>query len=224
MAITNPKTVIALLSLTCLVGVISGCEDDAKIRIYKVPKLAEVPSSSKKSSSSKLTTTSKPSGLIKERLVGAIVPREDRVWFFKAMGPEPLVAPQAEAVRRFILTIHFEKNQAAQASQGREPAYLPKWTLPAGWSSSGTSGMRFDTIRIGGGESAIDLTITPLGPAAGDVAANVKRWAGQVGVTDFTRARLVEFTEAIQIDGRDATFVNIPGPGRGDTGDRKSVV
>jgi hypothetical protein len=56
-----------------------------------------------------------------------------------------------------------------------------KWTLPKGWSSSGSTGMRFATLKpsIPG---RIDVSVVVLpGPAGGELA-NVNRWRGQIGL------------------------------------------
>lgn len=56
-----------------------------------------------------------------------------------------------------------------------------KWTLPKGWSSSGSTGMRFATLKPST-PGRIDVSVVVLpGPAGGELA-NVNRWRGQIGL------------------------------------------
>jgi hypothetical protein len=43
----------------------------------------------------------------KGRLVGAIVPRGDQTWFYKMMGPDPVVAAEKEAFLKFVQSVKY---------------------------------------------------------------------------------------------------------------------
>jgi hypothetical protein len=55
------------------------------------------------------------------------------------------------------------------------------WTLPAGWTESRGSGMRYATLTPpGAGRIDVSVVVLP-GPAGGELA-NVNRWRGQIGM------------------------------------------
>lgn len=209
---SKPKLVIALFSLV-LAATLVGCKDEGSIRVYNVPKLTNPENAAANTGRGSHTGHNHPGhnhGDITVRMVGAIIPRADRVWFFKAMAPEPLIKAEVETIRQLIENVKFVANVGGDESEPRE---LPQWELPKGWTNAGKSGMRYDTITIGSAAHPIELTVTPLGPGSGDVTANVQRWAGQVGVNNPSTSQLASYTEAIRVAGQPATFVNIPGTG-----------
>ena len=53
------------------------------------------------------------------------------------------------------------------------------WILPEGWSAQPASGMRLATIIIPTPSGTLNASITEFG---GDLAGNVNRWRGQVGL------------------------------------------
>jgi hypothetical protein len=72
---------------------------------------------------------------------------------------------------------------APAASQGEQPDLA--WTTPADWQEVKGSGMRVASFTVG---TSGDGSIVILGGGAGGEVDNIKRWAGQVGVTmDDTR-------------------------------------
>jgi hypothetical protein len=96
---------------------------------------------------------------------------------------------------------------------------VPVWTLPEGWTQSPGTGMRFATLQIEaaqGDRPALEVRVTPLAASASDVAANVRRWADQIGITSLTDQQLAEATQSIEIDGRSATLVDLVGPASPD--------
>lgn len=208
--------VIALLSTTLMAFSLIGCKDDADIKVYNVPKMADVNAPAAPKDGGKHAHPHPhphTPAATAVRMVGAIIPREDRVWFFKALAPEPLIQPKIDLIRKFISEVRFVANSVGAPNQPKES---PQWTLPQGWKAQGSTGMRFDTIQIGGDAHPIELSVTPLGPGSGDVKANIERWAGQVGVGRVSPEQLAEFGQPMTVSGKPATFVNIPGPGSGD--------
>lgn len=205
--------VFALLSLLLAV-ILVGCKDEGSIRVYNVPKMTNPDNTTNVNAGHAdhpgHNDPGHVHGTITVRMVGAIVPRADRVWFFKAMAPEPLIKPEIEKIRKVIENVKFVANVGGDETQPKE---LPQWELPEGWTNKGKSGMRYDTINIGSAAHPIELTVTPLGPGSGDVAANVQRWAGQVGVNNPSANAIASYIDTITVAGKAATFVNIPGTG-----------
>ena len=64
-----------------------------------------------------------------------------------------------------------------------ETAQSPvRWTAPDGWQEKAASGMRLATFVVDGGAAKADCSIVILGGEAGNLKANVDRWAQQINV------------------------------------------
>jgi hypothetical protein len=172
----------ALLAVLAL-GALAGCQDEA-IRHYKVPRVETAPT----------------------RLLGAIAPVGEKVWFFKLTGPAPLVAKQQAAFDQFIRSLHFQDNA--------QP--LITWTAPEGWEQQPGGQLSYASFRIAGGEG-LNLTVTPLDRAgqAGDLLANVNRWRGQLNLQPITEAELKTETRTAEVNGHTITLVDMTGSGAG---------
>jgi hypothetical protein len=87
--------------------------------------------------------------------------------------------------------------------------------VPEGWTPGRTSGgFRVAAYNIldDEGKVAAEMTVTPLGPAAGDLKANVDRWRQEIKLPPTTPAELDTSTKTLEIDGRKADYVHLVGP------------
>jgi hypothetical protein len=109
---------------------------------------------------------------------------------------------QKEDVR--VYNVSKEPAQA-QASPAR-------WKIPAGWKEQPASGMRVGSFQVAGanGEAA-DVSIIPLGGAAGSDLDNINRWRGQIGLTPVTAEGLDGLQQKLTIDGVPAILVDLEG-------------
>ena len=87
---------------------------------------------------------------------------------------------------------------------------------PADWLPGRVGGMRKAAFRLVDGEKQAEVTVIDL-PSRGasgisDVAANVRRWAAQVGLQDLADKQLAELTRPIEIDGNTGQMVALLGP------------
>ncbi len=102
---------------------------------------------------------------------------------------------------------HFrtaKENKAAQSGGSDNPGSGPSvqtpqppsspakkapytWTLPKGWTAQPASGMRLATILIPSGSGTMNASITEFG---GDLAGNVNRWRGQIGLPPLQAAAI----------------------------------
>jgi len=57
------------------------------------------------------------------------------------------------------------------------------WETPAGWEERPGSGMRLVTFRVGPNADPSECTITAFPGDVGGVRANLRRWAGQLGLS-----------------------------------------
>src|SRR5206468_8893661 len=87
----------------------------------------------------------------KVRLVGAMIPHEKNTWFIKLVGPLDAIEKQKTAFEKFIDSLKFK---------GAEDL---DWTLPEGWEKDRDPRGRYATIRLGGKDSSLELTVTRLG-------------------------------------------------------------
>ncbi|MEO1529126.1 MAG: hypothetical protein AAFX06_27210 [Planctomycetota bacterium] len=109
-----------------------------------------------------------------DRMLAAMVPRGEVVWFFKVTAPEKSIAVIEDELREFVSKVEFdEKDQPVLTS------------LPDGWRRGGEKRMRFATIDINTPGKQLDLSISFL-PAFGEwddyVKRNVERWRGQLNL------------------------------------------
>src|SRR5438552_6532690 len=89
-----------------------GCQDD-EIRRYQAPKPETLPQG--------------PAHVEKTvRLLAVIIPRGDKTWFVKLVGPTATVDEHEPEVDRFVQSMKF-------TDQEREPI---QWTVPEGWKES----------------------------------------------------------------------------------------
>jgi hypothetical protein len=149
-----------LLLGSLLIGVLAGCDQPAPIRQYTIS--TEVPAALRSD----------------DRMLAAIVPGSDRVWFFKVVGPTEAVDFAEPELRPFLTQIQFVNGEPDLA------------TLPSGWNrQKGEREFRFATITIPTPPKELELTISNL-PKTGQwddqVAMNVNRWRGQMKLTEST--------------------------------------
>ena len=92
-------------------------------------------------------------------------------------------------------------SHAVAAAQAQGPA-VPTWTVPAGWTDRGASGMRVGSFAIGppGGPTA-DVSVIPLSSWAGRELENVNRWRAQVGLSSVKAEELSQQMTAVDIGG-----------------------
>jgi hypothetical protein len=136
------------------------------------------------------------------RVLAAILPGDESVWFFFLSGPAERVAKHADEFDHFMKSVRLTASapapamasmpadhpavgdmpQASQAPQSDQPAEMT-WKLPAGWhEAASTSAFRIATFKIGDGADAPEIAITKFAGGAGGVLANINRWRGQIGL------------------------------------------
>ncbi|MCS6851121.1 MAG: hypothetical protein NZ700_08145 [Gemmataceae bacterium] len=164
-----------------LLGSAVGCGEDEAIRRYSVPKPEPM------------------------RLLGAIVPHEDRVWFFKLVGPTSIVSVHRATFEEFVRSVGFD------------PPGPITWVVPPGWEKQPGSGLRYATFRIPYKNHPLDLTVIPLGPDAGNVLENVNRWRDQIGLPAIGEEDLPMTTTSIETRGGRGILVDLTGPGSDGT-------
>lgn len=146
----------ALTSSVCFL-LASGCEKPRPVVTYTIP--LEAPAEFQAEQS---------------RMLAAMVPQPDQVWFFKVTGPESAVESIHDDLRQFVENVTFEGGQ-------------PKLDdLPDGWRQGGQqTQFRFASINVDTPEKQLDISVSKLGRQPdwdAMVAMNVNRWRGQLGL------------------------------------------
>jgi hypothetical protein len=144
----------------------------------------------------------------KVRLLGAMLPHDHDMWFFKVAGKLDAIEPLKAVFEDFVRSVRFGK-----------PGEPISWTLPEGWKKlpEAKEQQRYATLRAGANDDAPELTVHRF-PAEGkmaDVRDNVIRWGPrEVGV----KVPLDEWKQYTHPDRTAAgdlpiTFVDMRGPG-----------
>ncbi len=156
MAFRFARTISLGLILISSVALMGGCDSPEPVIVYTVP-------------------TSIPPQLRqgKERMLAAMVPRGDEVWFFKVVGPADAMEGIESSYRQFVETVPF-------GDDGPELAELPE-----GWRLGPKKPFRFASIDVETPNKQLDISVSKLG-IQGDwesfAAMNVNRWRGQLGL------------------------------------------
>ncbi|WP_419189655.1 hypothetical protein [Stieleria marina] len=109
----------------------------------------------------------------KDRMLAAMVPKDDQVWFFKVTGPEESIATIDKAFETFVKSIEFSAGKPDLAE------------LPDGWRRGGEKPFRYASIDVMVPGKQLDISISKLSKQDDwdkYVAMNVNRWRGQLGL------------------------------------------
>ncbi len=139
------------------VMMVAGCNQTEPIVTYTVP--TEIPEQLRAG---------------KDRMLAAMVPQGDQVWFFKVTGPEDAIESIESEFRNFVQAIEFGDAQPLLE------------TLPDGWRRGGDKPMRFATIDVDTPNKQLDISISKLNRQDDwdeQVKMNVNRWRGQLGLS-----------------------------------------
>ncbi len=191
--------------------VMAGCGGQGgEIRTYDVPKpdvLIARHGQPPPPLAAPATATS--AATVPARTLGAIIPRGQRAWFIKLIGPVEAVAAEADAFSAMVRSVTF-------SDQDNAP---PTWTTPEGWREdarpSTATSVAYKTLLAGEHEDGpLEVTITPL-PVQADEATmildNVNRWRRQLGLAEIAGEQVAQTTERIPYDGGEAILVDLIG-------------
>ncbi len=170
-----------------------------------------------------------------QRILGAILHRDDSVWFFKITGEAALVEKQKPALIQFLKTLQFSGQAAAPAmdlsqlppshppiggmspaSQGglvalEEVGPHPTWTVPDGWQTGPlTQFLVAKYLIAGSGDAKAEVNVSSLALDGGGLQSNVNRWRQQLGVVQASEDDLAKLP-FIEVPGGKATLVDIAG-------------
>jgi hypothetical protein len=182
---------------------LTGCRPEEQIRTYEVASLDAV------YEQNHVDVEEAPGP---DRMLGAMLPFGDNVWYFKLTGASDRVAKLREPMIAFLKTVDFPANDAAS----------PRWILPSGWTQTGRTETRYATLSIPQPGQALELSVSSLPKPPGGSRAferpNLNRWRGQMGRPSLTARRAAKVIETIDLPAGRATFVDITGESKGSSG------
>lgn len=94
-----------------------------------------------------------------------------------------------------------------------QPQPQVQWSVPGNWTVLPAGQMRFAAYRVGEGANAATITVIPLSGDSGSVLANINRWEQQLGLEPSQESKLPQFTRPVEVNGIQATLVDLTGPG-----------
>ncbi len=170
------------------------------------------------------------------RMLAAIIPTGDQVWFLKFVGPASKIASRKAEYDAFVKSISFSGAPSANPSlppghpnigdgmSARPPvqpapaggksaiAAFKSYDTPTGWAIDPQERlMRVATFHIADGAQQAEVIITALpANAFGSAEANLNRWRGQVGLEPVADPKSVGRTPMI-IGGGDGFVFDFAG-------------
>jgi hypothetical protein len=173
---------------------------------------------------------STPSG---ERMRAAIVPRQDRIWFFKMAAEADRIQGQKEKFDAFVQSARF-MGPAAEPLAAPEPVAVPapvsitssselNFTLPPGWTREpNANSMRILTLSTGGDKPA-QIIVSRLSANFGGMLMNLTRWRGEVGLPPAESDADLKETP-IKIGPIVGSQIDMSGPGKDGSTPTRSLI
>jgi len=135
------------------------------------------------------------------RLLGAMLPQDKQVWFFKLTGPAAEVQKHQAEFDQFLASVRF-------GDAAKNPI---TWTVPEGWTKEPESKSRYASFQLGSEDEPLTLTVSKLdrvGEAA-SVLANVNRWRGQLELRPIEEPDLGKCCQERKLEAGTATIVDL---------------
>lgn len=187
---------------------LSGCSPADRIADYTVPK----PQFVERGEAAKQLSPPAKAAEQPARMLGLILPQGPAMWFGKLTGPPEAIADIKPAFVEWVNSWKFPREDQ------------PTWTLPSGWTQAPGSGMRFATLSIPTNKGpALDVSVMSL-PSATDqpqgpqLAANINRWRGQLGLPPESEQQVTAGAQQLTVGGVTAYLVDLTGQQSADSG------
>lgn len=157
-------------------------------------------------------------GLLKEsdpkkdgRIVGAIVEKDGRAWFYKMRGNADLVGREKENFLAWVQSLKPVEEVVPMPKQVT-PQDL-SWKLPTGWTAGYGGESRYATIEVPGADEAATSVVVSFfpGDVGGDVA-NVNRWRAQLSLPPLGEAEVTALMKPLTVGGKPLKLVDLKGP------------
>jgi hypothetical protein len=167
-----------------------------------------------------------------QQILAAILPGDQRAWFFMAMDTSERVSPVASQFATFLESVEVvAAEMAGEMPPGHPPlsddAGAPggagmaqqgpslSWTTPDGWQQRDESNpSRLATLDVDVGGSRAEVAITRFPGNVGGLLPNVNRWRNQLGLAPIQDLSALERPlEDLQVDGTPSQLLDLVGSG-----------
>ena len=179
--------------LFCLLSL--GCQPEQKVETY----------------TTEPTTTARPpldATAVLEQLdhiLVAVVPQDDKAWFFKLVAKAPVMERQRKAFNEFLATVKLAPSSVD----------TPTWELPKGWTESAEKKpMRAATLIVPDTEGDLELAVSslPLGEDwEGFLVPNLNRWLRQLRRDPLPKATLLKMVQQSSTKDGEASVFELSG-------------
>jgi hypothetical protein len=150
------------------------------------------------------------------RILGAMFPADNPIWFFKFSGRSEDVARYEAEFDKLLATVKLMPDKTGNGMNPSDPV-PPQFVVPPDWTRLGERIVRregittriYETLRFGPPESPGEITLTLSG---GSVLDNIGRWAAQLGLPQPKVEDLPNFTRLVHADGVTGLRVDLAGP------------
>jgi hypothetical protein len=141
------------------------------------------------------------------RILGAVVPAQGATWFFKLAAPADRIDPMKAEVLAFFQKLRIEDGQL-------------RWTTPPGWTEEKGGAQREATLRLGGREPKLEISIVRFQGDGGGLLANLNRWRDQLGLEKVGDAELPAQAQKLEGAATEIWVTDLSGPSRPGSGPR----
>jgi hypothetical protein len=156
-------------------------------------------------------------GKFKARTTGAVIEKDDTLWFVKMIGEESVVADQQDEFRQFLKSLKFEAGRSASSQAGHSgSSQAADWPTPSNWQPKAPpNSVVLAAYQVGESGKTADISVTSFPGDTGGLFANVNRWRAQMALPPIQESELGRFAREVTLpDGTKAIAVEITGGGK----------
>ena len=153
------------------------------------------------------------------RIIGAIASDENGTAFYKMRGNAALVGAEKE---NFLKWVSASRGGTSAASAPTNSTMAPppsdsatpqiKWELPAGWSASPPSAMRYASFSAEKNGEKADISVVTFPGDGGSDVDNVNRWRQQIGLPAVGEELLKPMIAVVNAGNAQIDTIDMSGP------------
>jgi hypothetical protein len=153
----------------------------------------------------------------RQRLLVAMLTRDNMSWFFKMTGEDRCATSQKKHFLEFLKSVSFVENVPPQITNTPAPSTdngntESIWTVPSAWQSIPPAQFLLAEYSISGANGAkAEVNVAAMGGEGGGLLANVNRWRGQLGLGALSESDLPQLAPSLEVPGGTATMVDFVG-------------
>jgi hypothetical protein len=152
------------------------------------------------------------------RIIGAIASDENGTAFYKMRGNAALVAAEKENFLKWVSASRGGTSRSAPTNSTAPPPVSDsetpqiKWELPAGWSATPPSAMRYASFSADKNGEKADISVVTFPGDGGSDVDNVNRWRQQIGLPAVGEELLKPMIAAVHAGDVHIDVIDMAGP------------